>query len=72
MFGRVEVFVPSVQVLSVPPKIFGRLVQLALATAGATTIGTAMMKRTSNFLNIEDLALVTTDLRSHEKTISVS
>ncbi|CAB4577085.1 unannotated protein [freshwater metagenome] len=72
MFGLVEVLVPSVQVLSVPPKIFGRLVQLALATVGATTTGIAMMKTTSNFLNIENLALVKPDQQSHEETISVS
>ena len=72
MLGRVEVLVPSVQVLSVPPKIFGRLVQLALAGVGATTTGSAMMNRTSNFMNIEDLALLTPDLQIHEKAISSS
>ena len=45
MFGRVEVFVPSVHVVSTPLKILGREVQLADAIEENPTVTTALITK---------------------------
>lgn len=58
MFGRVEVFVPSVHVVSTPLKIFGRQEQLAEATDENPTVTNTFITKLA--LTIAALIFITT------------
>jgi len=68
MFGLVDVFVPSVHVVSTPLKILGREVQLAEAMEENPTMTTVLMTKLA--LTIAALILITTHFPRHQLVVA--
>ena len=68
MFGLVDVFVPSVHVVSTPLKILGREVQLAEAMEENPTVTTVLMTKLA--LTIAALIFITTHFPRHQLVVA--